>query len=569
MEIVLEEASEHSRIRAKTPDNDHTHVRKSLLNPRIIPSYRSTVRGSTDKNPIATDNVQHAPVQDPTFNKVKELNKELNNQVEVMNKKIDVIINSHEKNFIDAYRGFMSKTQYELKELKKKFEDQDLKLNQNERYSELQTKMMFFRDESLKLTDDNIKLKKEIDSLKSKIALLTDEKDFLARYIKTTATKSSKLQQQIEESLDAIHLKKPNRSFAFGKSTPNESFTVSRNLSKTATPKRGLRATGSQSNDEIFQLSKVDIENLTPTEKFEKLVNEMRQIHDPQAIVDKFEQVGYGIINELEKKLGQLKKTLEREIKQKNELLRKQAENPTGELEAIFIDCVEQVRKEIFKRKVLSQQTFNNTKSVDGSVVIGNSQTLAQGVVKKNIDYDKFLTNDKQKLIEMFLTNQDVLYYVYEGIFSRNKKKPFSNDTPHVNTSNHPEGDSVNIESSKILSMLEEEGTTEGGAIFHVKDFVVNAPRAGTSWSQDRRGKRDSSLSAKVPGKLAGGESNKTSLEIDESGYQFTGPDLRFKKLIEIGRGDSSSGTSNKGKRRVFSASRPGSAMPNQKRVHY
>ena len=98
-----------------------------------------------------------------------------------------------------------------------------------------------------------------------------------------------------------------------------------------------------------------------------------------------------------------------------------------GELESIFLDCVEQVRQEIKKRKSLQQYSESGSLYADkiaaksfgkmrktsgggfyqqtGLKTPGNRGSSSMGLRKSNQSAGQFLSADKQRVIELLMQN--------------------------------------------------------------------------------------------------------------------------------------------------------------------
>jgi len=83
----------------------------------------------------------------------------------------------------------MFKIQQEIRELRKKSYEAEIRIRQNEHVQNLEKSLKLLREESLKLTEQMNKKHKEIGSLKNRIKFLEEEKSFLTSYLKTMAAR--------------------------------------------------------------------------------------------------------------------------------------------------------------------------------------------------------------------------------------------------------------------------------------------------------------------------------------------------------------------------------------------
>lgn len=546
MDATGDNLSVHSQSHAKHTENPNSDDARnsSYLSQERVPTKESQFRRKSLK--IADEPKSEAQYLKRTaFLKVEDLHDKLNNEMAELDARYGHIMSRRADNFAEAYNRFMAKTQHELKEMKRRFELEDLKRQKSSHVVELQNKLKLFRDESLKLAEENYHIIKENNALKSQIMKLNHENQFLTQYIKVTAQKANKKPKPkpTNESFETPYPGTRNKSYSEVKQTPNKSFSHDRSLTRNTTPSKVFKHESSQSKDDIFWLSKADLDNQPPVERFEKLISDISQLKSCEVIIDKIEKTGRAIVHELDSKLNRMRKELEKEIKQKNALLRNKATDPLGELEVLFIECVDQVRKDIYKRKVLmQQQQLNNLKNKDPLQPVTIEAPAQNGT--RNITFEEFLMKDKQKLIEMFLTNRDVLHYIYEGIFSRFLKRKVSKDPSFLSNSHRnmqpTERDisNLNLDTSKLLLMIEEDIPDDEVRITEGRDLFAMPPKINAELKNVRSKNNSFIESSRVAEKNESvvGEfhSHLTSIEID--GENYAGGTGRKRKLPKLGK---------------------------------
>ena len=111
-----------------------------------------------------------------------------------------------------------------------------------------------------------------------------------------------------------------------------------------------------------------------------------------------------------------------------------------NELEEFFLQCIEEVRKDIIKRKSITQQSKiggGNTKSMKKST---SSHSIG---IKSTDDYqaklDHYTATDKRKVIELLMSNENVLLFLYEKLF------PATSVSTQSTQSRQPTGFSGNL----------------------------------------------------------------------------------------------------------------------------
>jgi len=87
-----------------------------------------------------------------------------------------------------------------------------------------------------------------------------------------------------------------------------------------------------------------------------------------------------------------------------------------NKLEKIFIDWVEESRKDIILRK--NKENLYKTKNDFNKMpVINNQQNI-------DVKYENFLTTDKKRVIENFLLREDVINFLHDNLFAKGGDLP-------------------------------------------------------------------------------------------------------------------------------------------------
>jgi len=93
-----------------------------------------------------------------------------------------------------------------------------------------------------------------------------------------------------------------------------------------------------------------------------------------------------------------------------------------NELESLFVDCIEEVRKDIMKRR-LKNEIYNKKKfqqieknSEEAREFEESLLRLAQ-LAKNRIKIGDFTTKDKCNLLDLFVNNEKTLLKIYEALF--------------------------------------------------------------------------------------------------------------------------------------------------------
>ena len=135
----------------------------------------------------------------------------------------------------------------------------------------------------------------------------------------------------------------------------------------------------------------------------------MRGEDAPEAKKEETNLLKYKL-DKLEMQYNMVKNQLENERRRTKELESGKSNYISGknELEEFFLECVEEVKKNIKKRKEMQMKNTRFSKSTAKSTVSTSS---------KEPKLAGFASQDKAKVIELLMENDNVLLYLYEKLF--------------------------------------------------------------------------------------------------------------------------------------------------------
>ena len=137
------------------------------------------------------------------------------------------------------------------------------------------------------------------------------------------------------------------------------------------------------------------------------------------------------------------------------------------ELEQLFVDCVEDVRKDVIKRRLKAEITNVRSKTSSGSMetqrdfeaTLDKLADMAKGRVK----IDEFTLNDRINLLDLFVNNEKTLVTIHESLFPKPAARSVRNsDMKTINSDNFL---------SPNTNMLETSSAYDSRSEF--KDIVV------------------------------------------------------------------------------------------------
>ena len=119
-----------------------------------------------------------------------------------------------------------------------------------------------------------------------------------------------------------------------------------------------------------------------------------------------------------------MKAIIDREKKQQKKVVAEKINMSTerNELESLFIECIEEVRKEIMKRR-LKNEIYNRKKfqqldksSEEAKEFEESLLRLAQ-LAKNRVKVSDFTARDKSHILDLFVNNERTLLKIYEALF--------------------------------------------------------------------------------------------------------------------------------------------------------
>ncbi len=97
--------------------------------------------------------------------------------------------------------------------------------------------------------------------------------------------------------------------------------------------------------------------------------------------------------------------------------------NDKNELEGLFVDCIEEVRKDIMKRRLKNEiynkkfQSAGAAKNSEDAREFEESLLRLAQLAKNRIKMNDFTVRDKCNLLDLFVSNEKTLLRIYEALF--------------------------------------------------------------------------------------------------------------------------------------------------------
>lgn len=316
--------------------------------------------------------------------KIYEYYNQLKGQIEKLDNHIDNVLQKHESDFLSAFKCQTYQLYLQLKELKKKTDENELKLKQEENVVRLEKSLEWFRAEALRLGENAQQYKKEADKWKARAESLEEDRRFLEEQLKTA---KRKIKQMTEDS---------------SKANDDSFISVDINRGGSFRPSN---------------ISIIDKQFVPTTPQGQALLEIKKKYRECDS------QMLYDIENYIKKQESKYQDTIKHfkslidNTKKKIKILNAQNTSSItekGDLEDLFLDCIEEVRKEVINRreKMMIYQKFTK-------------RSGSSSKVRKT----EFAPGDKRKILELLVSNEQVLIYLYEKLFPRRGNQTSDNLT--------------------------------------------------------------------------------------------------------------------------------------------
>ena len=314
--------------------------------------------------------------------KIEEYHGVLLKQVDMLDTHIVTVLQKHEQDFLNAFKCQMFNLYGQLKELKKKNDENEIRLKRDEQLNTVQKSLDWFRNEAIKLGESTQFYKKEADKWKAKAESLQDDRNFLENQLKNTKRKLKLL--EIERK-----------------------FNDDDSLKSSMAPSQGVLA------------------KFVPSSKTGEIIEDLYNKHAAQGnFLNELETCFHDLEVKYNESIRHLKSLVDSEKRKVKQVTAQQSSNffVKSDLENLFLECVEEVRKEISRRKAKSlvDQKYSkrsNTSQADERMVMTPS--------------------DKRKILELLISNEQVLILLYEKLFPH-RASQYSN-LPRPETKGHEE----------------------------------------------------------------------------------------------------------------------------------
>jgi hypothetical protein len=313
---------------------------------------------------------------------ILKLHSELQALADDLDEKVEGKLNNNEWAFFLAYKSHMYTVQKEFNELRQKADEEETKTRRDAKISSLEKELDWFMNEALRLDELCKKYKKQLDKWKGKADALEDDRQFLQNQIMTAKKNNKNLRTAVEKA----------QTSAYSALVASDDAAKSR----TCMPAQDTVAPAPEAEGAMLALTNSGLSRELE-ERYQMCVKRLKQqLETEQRLAAKMRSVS-------DRQFGE-----------------------PSELEAFFLQCIEQVKRDIKVRK---------KDAVDYSrrLIQGNSQkaqTKEPPPVKGKggkygdpngpVSIDDFTVVDRRKVVELLFSSEQVLQFLYDKLFPPN-----------------------------------------------------------------------------------------------------------------------------------------------------
>ena len=321
--------------------------------------------------------LQLSPVDLERLDKIQKSSHILDDNVSQLENTIKAILDKQYDEYVKTFEQFMDSVR---KELREKIEAMELEEKKRQKMNDIRIikcERDFFRLEAIRLNGLCKDMSTKIEEMAFRMKLLTNELNTMTTKWKESENVNKQLLVELESNIQSM-----------------------KDIEK-------------ENNELKEKMTKISIDNMNSNNTNEENYNNSKSNNDSNySSNNNYESIKREkLLYIIEKLKVDLKKERMRNHKTLSEFNKMILDK--NKLETIFSDCVEEVRKDIFNRKL--KETINdNRKSKNDTVTVP---------YVGDIKYEKFLPVDKRKIIEMFILKDDVAGIVHDLVFNKPKNE--------------------------------------------------------------------------------------------------------------------------------------------------
>ena len=418
------------------------------------------------KTLIGTQKVSSSFLTDhEQWKKVKETNNDIQDVIADLDTRLNRVLAKQEYEYLKGYNIYVKKKEKELRQLIDKLNQKNSTSNtKDKKINDLNTTIQRIREDQINLEKMKEKQRKETLKWRSKAENLDEDCKFLQKQVKETKKQNhllklaiTRLQYELEnrnekdgntfltEAVDDNTQMKPEEILEILKSDYIDSNQLSileksnlfdtsalntsiNEISKTkpSLDRSTLTSVRNRSSQRNARSPSSNYQNV-PTQniKYEAFLDMLfSSNYDEERKKSELKLYMQAVETRFNNNLKELRNKVEKERKKRIKIESFKVNDATNknELETIFVDCIEEVRKDIMKRRLKNEiQNKKRFKPIDKDSEEAKEfeeslLKLAQ-LAKNKIKISEFTPIDRWNLLDLFVNNEKTLLKIYEAWF--------------------------------------------------------------------------------------------------------------------------------------------------------
>lgn len=314
----------------------------------------------------------------PDLEKVQKQIIAIGGDIDQLETKIQAILNFQYNEYVTAFGKFMDSVRLKLREKIEEMEQREKEYQKKNDIQIIKTERDFFRKEAVRLNGLCKDMSKKIEEMAFNMKLLSGELNIMTTKWKESENINKQLLVELESNIEAMKEVEKENTDLKEKNTKVNLLTTNNNNNNMRGEYIRDQMNQNESNIEVEKMNyiveRIKLDLKKERERHQKTINELNKI-----ILDKHK------------------------------------------LESIFVDCVEEMRKEIFNRKL--KETIDNGYNKKFMSQTAKDKEVIKIPYVSDIKYDKFLPSDKKKLLKEYILKDEVMAVFHDILFNKVKKE--------------------------------------------------------------------------------------------------------------------------------------------------
>ncbi len=384
-------------------NNNNINIKKSeskqIERERYIPVDLDHLMENIKKNLTHKLKMSQADIE--RMDKIQKCSNGLNNDVVNLGITIQNILDKQYEEYLKTFTKFMDTIRIELQKKQKEMEEQQKKLLKENDIRIVKTERDFFRLEAIRLNGLCKEMSEKIEEMAFKMKLLNNDLNNMTVKWKESENVNKQLLVELESNIQSM------------KEVEKENNEIKEKLNNN------LNINNFNNNIESNNNNENENYNLDNSENNNLIENNNNISNNINNNISNSEKLYY-IIEKLKAELRKERLRNHKTLSEFNKMILEK-----NKLESIFKECVDEVRKDIFNRKL--KETINNESKKYKTNYSNNNNKIVMPYVS-DIKFDKFLPFDKRKVIETFVLNEEVNEMIKNITFGKQKNNIENNN---------------------------------------------------------------------------------------------------------------------------------------------